>query len=140
MKRILIILTTFIFASLCAVAQDDNEGSEKIRERMKEFIQRRMHLSKAEAERFSPVFIRYFREWRQTVNANRQDKLILQQKIVELRLRYRQEFREIVGERRSNEVYQHQEVFMRELRDLQQQRMRQRETKQPNKKLRSLLQ
>ena len=38
------------------------------------------------------------------------------------RLRYRNEFKDIIGEKRSNEVYKQQEVFIRELRQLKQQR------------------
>jgi hypothetical protein len=37
---------------------------------------------------------------------NKGDKLILQQKIVDLRLRYRNQFRELLGERRGNPGFQ----------------------------------
>ena len=111
MKRFLLILTLALFAGFAAKAQDDD--NDKIRDKMREFIQRRLNLSKNEAERFTPVFIRYFKEWRQTIRENREDGLVRQQKIVDLRIRYRTEFREIVGEKRSNEIFENQEKFIK---------------------------
>jgi len=123
-----------VFATTSILAQD--EGDEKIRDKMREYIQQRMHLNKDEAERFTPVFLRYFKEWRTTLKENRTDRLILQQKVVELRLRYRGEFKEIVGERRSNEIYEHQEKFIRILKDVQKERMQNRQG--PRNRIRSL--
>jgi hypothetical protein len=122
MKKIFFILTLSLLAFTTVKAQDD----ERIRDKMKEYIQQRMRLTSNEAERFTPVFLRYFREWRTTLKDNKGDRLILQQKIVELRLRYRGEFKEIVGERRSNEIYKHQEIFIRELKDIGKERMKER--------------
>lgn len=134
MKKILFILSLCVFATTSILAQD--EGDEKIRDKMREYIQQRMHLNKDEAERFTPVFLRYFKEWRTTLKENRTDRLILQQKVVELRLRYRGEFKEIVGERRSNEIYEHQEKFIRILKDVQKERMQNRQG--PRNRIRSL--
>ena len=114
MKKLLFILSLFLITSNAAKAQED----DKIRDKMREYIQQRMGLTSNEAERFAPIFLRYFREWRTTLKNNQGDRLILQQKVVELRLRYRTEFKEILGERRSNEVYQHQEKFIKELKDI----------------------
>lgn len=125
MKKLLFILTLlFSFISVTNAQADDND--ERIRDKMREYIQHRMRLTKNEAEKFTPVFIRYFREWRSALKENRTDRLILQQKIVELRLRYRTEFREIIGEKRSNEIYRHQEVFIQELKDIKKERMQNR--------------
>lgn len=135
MKKILFILTVFLLTASVSMAQDDDD--EKIRDKMREYIQQRMGLNRNEAERFTPVFLRYFREWRTTLKDNRRDRLILQQKVVELRLRYRTEFKEIVGERRSNEVYEHQEKFIRELKNIRQERMRDRQG--PRTRMRSIL-
>jgi hypothetical protein len=90
---------------------------------MSEFIQKRLNLSNNETEKFAPVFIRYFREWRQTLRENKGDRLVLQQRIVDLRLRFRPQFREIVGEQRGNQVYQHQDIFIRELQGIRNNRL-----------------
>lgn len=126
MKRFLLILG-FVFAgTLGLFAQDDDDGSEgneKIRDKMNEYIQKRLNLSNDEAKKFTPVFLRYFKEWKETIRTNKDDKLVRQQKVIDLRLRYRPQFQEIVGEQRGNQVYHHQDVFIRELMDIRKNRM-----------------
>lgn len=133
MKKILFIFSLFLITFNAAMAQNDDE---KIRDKMSEYIQQRMRLNKTEADRFNPVFLRYFREWRNTLKENRTDKLILQQKVVELRLHYRTEFRDIIGEKRSNDVFRHQEKFISELQTIRQERMQNRQV--PRSRLRNL--
>lgn len=122
MKRFLLIFSLTVFAFFGAYSQQ--QQNEQIREKMTEFIQKRMNLSKAEAEKFNPIFQRYFQDWRNTLSDNKNDRLVLQQKVAELRLKYRNEFKDVIGEKRSNEVYKQQEVFIKELRQLKQQRDR----------------
>jgi hypothetical protein len=122
MKKIFYILTLFILAGFVGKAQDDG-ADDRIRDKMREYIQKRMDLTKNESEKFTPVFIRYFKEWRTTLRENgRGPRLDLQQKIIDLRIRYRNEFKEILGEKRSNDVYEHQDKFIRELKTIQQER------------------
>lgn len=129
MKKLLLILTLALFAGFVSKAQDD--GDDKIRDKMREFIQRRLNLSKNEAERFTPVFIRYFREWRQTIRENKGDILERQKKIVDLRIRYRTEFKEIVGEKRSNDVYKQQDIFVQEITKIRQEQIKGRKDNRP---------
>jgi hypothetical protein len=124
-----------ILTGISVKAQEDGDD-QKIRDKMREYIQNRMRLSKNEADRFTPVFLRYFKEWRTTLKENRGDRLILQQKVVELRLRYRNEFKEIIGEKRSNQIYVHQEKFIDELRGIKNERIQSR----PIRRNRSLIQ
>ena len=138
MKRILLILTLALLAGFSSKAQDD--GNDKIRDKMREFIQRRLDLTRNEAERFTPVFIRYFREWKQTLVENRNDGLVRQQRIIELRLRYRTEFRDIVGEKRSNDVYKQQDVFIREIKEMREEQIKARRADRPTKGFRTLIQ
>ena len=126
MKKLIYILSLFFLTGLAAKAQDDG-ADEKIRDKMREYIQKRLALSKNESEKFTPVFVRYFKEWRTTLRENRGPKLDLQQKIVDLRLRYRTEFKEILGDRRSNEVYEHQEKFIREIKIIGRERLQNRQ-------------
>ncbi|MFN8289228.1 MAG: hypothetical protein U0U70_03105 [Chitinophagaceae bacterium] len=120
MKKWLLILLVSLTSGLTLSAQ--NEGGDeptqqesKIRERMQEYIQKRLDLTPAEAEKFSPVFIRYFREFAQTHRLYKGDRLILQQKIVDLRLRYRTEFRQILDEQRANRVFKIEDDFRQEV-------------------------
>ena len=125
MKRFLLILSFAFLTSPFLFAQDDDEtgGNEKIRDKMNEYIQKRLNLSDDEAKKFTPVFLRYFNEWRQTIKDNKDDRLILQQKIVDLRLRYRTQFRELLGERRGNQVFNQQDEFIRRLGEIRQDRL-----------------
>src|SRR6188768_3541558 len=134
MKKFLFILTFALLTGFSLRAQSDEH--DKIRDKMTEFIQKRLDLTRNEAERFTPVFIRYFREWKQTLQENRADGLVRQQRIVELRLRYRTEFRDIVGEKRSNDVYKQQDVFIREIKEMREEQIKARRTERPNKSFR----
>ncbi len=135
MKKFLLISTLFLLTGSLLQAQDDDQNNDKIRDKMTEFIQRRLNLSKNEAEKFSPVFLRYFKEWRSTLRDFRgvDDKLRLQQRIVEIRIRYRNEFKEIIGEKRSNEVYEEQQIFIDGVRKM---REEQRIDNRPNRRIR----
>lgn len=116
MKKWLLILFLFLLPGFAALAQNDEEPAQeagKIQEKMREYIQLKLGLSKAESEKFSPIFVRYFREFVQTHRQNKNDRLVLQQKIIELRLRYRGEFRQIMDEQRANKVYHYEDEFRR---------------------------
>lgn len=119
MKKWLTILL-FLIPGFAVMAQNEEPTPQegKIQERMREYIQNKLNLNRNEAERFTPVFVRYFREFAQTHRQNRGDRLVLQQKIVELRLRYRGEFRQILDEQRANKVYLYEDEFRRKAVDI----------------------
>ena len=125
MKRFLIILTLFLSIGFALHAQDGNSNDDKIREKMTEFIQRRLNLSKNEAEKFSPVFLRYFNEWRSTLREFREnpDRLLLKQRIVDLQLRYRNEFKDIIGPKRSNDVFEQQKIFIETIKNVREEQI-----------------
>ncbi|MBL7732785.1 MAG: hypothetical protein JNM88_16535 [Chitinophagaceae bacterium] len=120
MKKFLLLWSLLLLSASAIMAQE--EGDEKIRDKMREYIQQRMRLNTNEAERFTPIFLRYFREWRTTLRENRGDGLVLRQKVIELQIRYRTEFKEVVGERRCNEIYRHQQTFIEELKNVRRDR------------------
>lgn len=136
MKKFLLILTLALLAGFTSQAQDDD--NDKIRDKMREFIQKRLNLSKNEAEKFTPVFIRYFKEWRQNIKES--DVLIRRQKITEIQIRYRTEFREIVGEKRSNEIYRQQIIFIDNLKKVREDQIKARRDNLPNKPSQLLIQ
>ena len=123
MKRILYILSCFLLLSTATMAQDDRGNGEKVRERMTEYLQKRLDLSKSEAERFGPVFMNYFNDLRSTNQQYKSDRLVLQQKIVDLRLRYRDQFKTIMGEKRSNDVFTYEREFVNEVKELRKERL-----------------
>jgi len=113
MKRYLLIITLFFLTAFTALAQegDNADRGSKLQDRMREYIQKRLNLTKNEAERFSPVFLRYIGELRRTHRENMNDKPMLQLKVAELRVRFRNEFKQIVDEQRANKVYEYQREF-----------------------------
>jgi hypothetical protein len=118
------LFTTSLVTPLFAQEAEEDDGNEKIRDKMSEFIQKRLDLSKDEADKFTPIFIRYFKEWRQTIRENKGDRLVMQQKIIELRLRYRSQFKDVIGEKKSNQIFVHQDRFIQDIRLLRQERLR----------------
>ncbi len=132
MKKFLLILISSLTITTVSFAQDD-DGGERIHERMTEYLQKRLQLSKAEADRFSPVFLNYFHDLKKTNQEYRGDRLVLQQKVVDLRLRYRDQFKNIMGEKRSNDVFTYERDFIDEVKRLRQERMQNQRGK-PNKK------
>jgi hypothetical protein len=139
MKKILYIFSFLSVISFSAFAQDDEGAGGKLREKMTEYIQQKLGLSKAEADRFGPVFLDYFKDLRRTNQEFKGDRLVLQQKIVELRLRYRDQFKPIVGEQRSNDVFVHERNFIKELQDIRNERMQNRGEGPANKRNKSNL-
>lgn len=129
MKHLLLIFSLLISTVIPGFAQDDEhemDDNTTIRDKMSEYIQKRLNLSAEEAKKFKPVFIDYFREWRKIARENRGDNLVMRQKITDLQVRYRDKFKEIIGEKRSNQVFFHQRGFIQELRRLRQERLRSR--------------
>jgi len=124
----------FVF-SLTSVsfAQDEQQDGSRLREKMVEYIQDKLALTKTEAEKFTPVFIDYFKELRKTNQDFKGDRLVLQQKVAELRLRYREQFKPIVGEKRSNDVYTYEREFIKKAQEELHDRLQTRQEK-PGKK------
>jgi len=112
MKKIAYILIFVFSLSSVSFAQDDDDAGGKLRDKMIEYIQTKLGLSKAEAEKFQPVFLDYLKDMRSTKQQFKGDRLILQQKIIDLRIRYRDQFKPIIGESRSNAVFQHEREFV----------------------------
>src|SRR5882672_3140250 len=91
--------------------EDNANKANRLQERMQEYIQKRLNLSRSEAEKFSPVFLRYIVQLRRTSREFVGDPLVRQTKIAELRLQFRGEFRQVMDEQRANKVYEYQREF-----------------------------
>ena len=113
MKKYFLILSLFVLTGFAVRAQEgenDDRGG-KLQQRMSEYIQKRLNLSKNEADRFSPVFLRYIIELRRTHREFIGDRPILQLKVAELRVRFRDEFKAVLDEQRANKVFDAQREF-----------------------------
>ena len=113
----------FSFLSLFSFSAFSQEEEGKIPERMAIYIESKLELNKTEKDKFHPVFMEYVKELRKTNMENHDDRLVMQQKIVDLRLRYRESFKAMIGEKKANDVIIYEREFMRELMELRKERM-----------------
>lgn len=119
MKKYLFILFVTLFTSFTGFAQDEEveDRGGKLLERMQLYIQKKLDLTKDEAEKFSPIFVRYISELRRTHREFKTDRPMLQLKIAEVRVKFRDQFKPIINEQRANRVFQHQKEFEDKIRD-----------------------
>ena len=134
MKRIVYILIFAFSLSGASYAQGDDDAGGRLRDKMIEYIQNKLGLSKAEAEKFQPVFLDYLKDMRSTKQQFAGDRLILQQKIIDLRIHYRDQFKPILGEARSNAVFQHEHEFIQQAIQERNDRLQNRLDSRANKK------
>lgn len=115
MKKIFYTLF-FCFCLHCSFAQDEQQpDAPKLKERMVEYIQTKLGLNKSEAERFQPMFMDYLRQLRDAKRQSNGDRLVLQQKVVDLRLRFREQVKPVIGEKRSNDIFTYEKEFIQGL-------------------------
>ncbi|MDQ3681673.1 MAG: hypothetical protein M3352_01205 [Bacteroidota bacterium] len=131
MKKILYVVGFLLAFAVTSFAQQDENNGAKVRERMREYLQKRLNLSNAEADRFGPLYMEYFTELRKTNNQYKGDRLVLQQKTADLRLRYRDQFKKVVGDKRSNDVFIYERDFVDEVRKIRQERLQGRSEGRP---------
>lgn len=107
MKKYLLILTFIIAGTFTGFAQEDETDTQmgKLQEKMQQYIQKRLNLSKSESEKFAPIFLRYVTELRKVHQENRTDRPMLQLKVAEVRVRFRDEFRQVMDVKKANKVF-----------------------------------
>lgn len=133
MKKIIYILF-FFFTFQAAFAQDEQPGGSKLREKMIEYIQTKLGLSRTEAEKFQPVFLDYLKERRRFIQESKgKPALEVQQKMVELKVRYRDQLKPIIGEKRSNEVFDKEIEFIKGVKQEYLDRIEQKNERRANK-------
>jgi len=115
MKKFFLILTLLFFTGISLHAQEDtpndDQGTNRLQDKMREYIQKRLNLNRAEAEKFSPVFIRYMLELRKTHREFQNDVPMRQLEIAKVRVRFRDEFRQVLDEKRADRVFECQREF-----------------------------
>ena len=138
-KLVYTFLFLFSFA-LPAFSQDTDDPGGKLREKMIQYIEVKLSLSRAESEKFQPIFLDYLKQLRNTKMQYRGDRLVLNQKIADLRLRYRDQFKPVLGEQRSNQVFRYEQEFVEKVREEVQERRENRGGGRANKRNGALLQ
>ena len=133
MKKLLYILV-FVFTVQTAFAQDELPGAARLKEKMVEYIQEKMSLSKTEAERFQPLFMDYLSQLRQVKQEYKDDRLQLQKRVIDVRIKFRDQLKPIVGEKRSNDVFTYEREFVEKVQDARKQRLEDRPRSRANKR------
>ena len=133
-KLIYIIMFLFTLTGVSNSQNLTNNDGGKLREKMMQYIQEKLGLTKDEASKFEPVFTNYLRDLRSTNQQYKGDHLVLQDKVVELRLHYRDQFRPIIGEKRSNDVFNYERDFVKQAREEMQIRLQNRNDGRANKR------
>lgn len=98
----------------------------KLPKRMSQYIQTRLEMTEIEIQKFEPSFQAYMRELGKILRENRDDRLVLQQQMIELRLRYRKGFRQWLGDKRGDQVFFEEENFRRTVMHMIRERRKQR--------------
>ena len=119
MKKYLLILTLLFGAAFTGFSQEEDAENRvgKLQEKMQQYIQKRLNLTKSESEKFAPIFTRYVTELRKVHQENRADKPMLQLKVAELRVKFRDEFRQVMDEKRANKVFVAEKEFVEVVRN-----------------------
>jgi hypothetical protein len=133
MKKIFYILL-FLFTLKTSFAQDEQPGAARLKEKMVEYIQTKLGMNKTEAERFQPLFMDYLKHLHEVKQEHKDDRLVLQQKIIEVRLKFREQVKPIVGEKRSNDVFTHEREFVEKVQGVREERMQERQRGRANKR------
>ncbi|WP_121353371.1 hypothetical protein [Flavisolibacter nicotianae] len=133
MKKILYTVL-FFFTLQTAFAQEEQPGAARLKEKMVEYIQNKLGLNKSEAERFQPLFMDYLRQLRTTKQEFKNDRLVLQQKVIEVRLRFRDQVKPVIGEKRSNDVFTYEREFVEKVQDIRNERLQERHDGRANKR------
>lgn len=134
MKRVLYILLFFFSLQTVFAQEEQQPDATRLKEKMVEYIQDKLGLSKSEAEQFQPMFMDYLRQLRDTKQQYKGDRLVLQQKVVDIRLRFREKVKPVIGDKRSNDVFKFEREFVEKVQDVRNERAQEHRNGPPNKR------
>jgi hypothetical protein len=138
MKKFLSILI-LLFTLQISYAQEEQPAASRLKEKMTEYIGNKLDLNKAEAERFEPLFTDYLNQQREIKKEFGEDRLLLQQKVIQLRIDFRNKLKPLIGEKRSNDVFNHEREFVQMIQQQQKERLQERKEGRANKRKNSEL-
>lgn len=139
MKKLFYILFFLFTVHTSFAQQDEQPGAARLKEKMVEYIQKKLSLNKAEAERFQPLFMDYLNQLRQVKQEHENDRLELQKKIIEVRIKFRDQVKPVIGEKRSNDVFTHEREFVQKVQAARDERLQERPGGRANKRKNSEL-
>ena len=106
MRKLLLILFLFISSAYICSAQDGNKDKEKIEAVRTAYITNQLNLTPEEAQKFWPIYNRYFSEVKKAQQESPDDIVAFQEKLVNIRKKYKADFKSVLGtDERVNKVY-----------------------------------
>ncbi len=111
MKKYLLIILA-MFGSYSFIMAQAGNGRERIQVLKIAFINEKLHLTAAEAQKFWPVYNQYDNEIMQLrANNKNEDVLDNEEKLLDIRKKYKSSFEKILGPKRANDVYNAEREF-----------------------------
>jgi hypothetical protein len=118
MRKLLLIVFLFISTAYICNAQDGNKDKEKIEAVRTAYITNQLNLTPEEAQKFWPIYNRYFSEVKKAQQESPDDIVAFQEKLVNIRKKYKADFKGVLGtDERVNKVYTAEAKFISMLRD-----------------------
>jgi hypothetical protein len=115
MRKILLILFLFISSTYICNAQ---KGKDDINTVKIAFITDQLSLTTEEAQKFWPIYNRYFNEVKNAQQDSPDDIVAFQEKLVNIRKKYKTNFKQVLGsDERVNKVYTAEAKFIAMLKD-----------------------
>ena len=106
MRKLLLILFLFISSAYICSAQDGNKDKEKIEAVRTAYITNQLNLTPEEAQKFWPIYNRYFSEVKKAKQESPDDIVTFGEKLVNIRKKYKADFKSVLGtDERVNKVY-----------------------------------
>jgi hypothetical protein len=118
MRKLLLILFLFLSSAYICNAQDGNKDKEKIEAVRTAYITNQLNLTPEEAQKFWPIYNRYFGEVKKAQQESPNDIVAFQEKLVNIRKKYKADFKSVLGtDERVNKVYTAEAKFISMLKD-----------------------
>src|SRR5215213_4276039 len=114
MKRIILLISMFVWSAGLVLAQEGGEQHEggKLQAYQIAFLTKKLNLTPEEAQRFWPVFNRYEDEIRITRQQNKQSTEVeLEEKVVNIRKKYFDEFSKVLNREKADRVFKADKEF-----------------------------
>ena len=119
MRKILLILFLCIStAYICDAQKGKKDKNDDINSVKIAYITGQLNLTDAEAQKFWPIYNRYFSEVKSAQQSSPNDVVAFQEKLVNIRKKYKPEFKEVLGsDDRVNKVFIAERKFIELLKD-----------------------
>ena len=121
MRKVILAISFLFFANYICIAQGDPQKKFNRIEALKiAYITRELNLTPDESQKFWPIYNSYFDEIKTARQANANDEIAFEEKVLSIRKKYRADFNKVlVNDQRTNKIFtierNYQEMLRKEL-------------------------